>query len=275
MPFGGLLTVGLIGGGTSLLGGLFGSNAAKKASEQQVQQEQQALDFQKQIWAQQQQNLAPYLSAGQTSIQKLMGLLDNGTFGPGSTPAFTAPTLTEAQQSPGYQFTKQQGEAGLLKASAAAGGAISGGTLKALDQFNTGLADSTYNDVFTRALSTYQQNLAAQQQQYQQLFNPAALGVGATENLNATGSQTALNVANLMGNIGNAEAAGTVGSANSWINALNGVAGSATNGLLLSKLATPAGGGKVSTGGGIDPFADYLAGEGVGPGALSAPAFAG
>src|SRR5579862_3058487 len=176
MPFGGLLTVGLLGAGSSLFSGILGSNAAQDAAGQQVSAENHALNFQNQIWNQEQANIAPWLSSGQTSIAALMKALGNGSFGAGSNPTFTAPTLAEAQQTPGYQFAAQQGSKGILEGAAAAGGAISGGTLKALDQFNTGLADTTYNDVFSRSLSTYQANLAKQSQEFGQMLAPAQLG---------------------------------------------------------------------------------------------------
>lgn len=257
MPFFGLLTAGIIGAGASIFSGIEGSNAAKTASSQEVNQQQQALDFQKQMFATQQANQAPYLAAGNTSLGKLMGDLQSGQLGPGSlgavpqfTGSFSAPTLAEAQQTPGYQFTAQQGSKGILQGAGAAGGAISGGTLKALDSFNTGLADSTYNDVFNRALQTYNTGLQgyqaqlqgyqtganAQQQGFNQLLAPAQLGENATANINQTGTQVSQNVGNLMSQIGQSEAAGTVGSANAITSGVSGAAGSASQTLLLSQL---------------------------------------
>ena len=272
MPFGGLLVAGLVGAGASIFNGIEGSSAAKTASSQEVAQQNQALDFQKQVFAQQQANQAPYLAAGSTSLGQLMTALGNGTCGAGSlgavpqfTGSFTAPTLADAQQTPGYQFTAQQGSKGILEGAAAAGGAISGGTLKALDSFNTGLADSTYNDVFNRALQTYNTGLQgyqaqlqgyqtaanAQQQEFSQMFAPAQLGENATANINQTGTQVSQNVGNLMSQIGQSEAAGTVGSANAITSGVSGAANSASQTLLLSQLlpllraggATPAGTG--------------------------------
>lgn len=250
MPFGGLLTVGLIGAGGSIFSGIMGSSAAKTAAQQQADSAQQALDFQKQIWQTEQQNQAPFLQAGQTSIGMLMQGLQNGTFGPGSNPSFSAPTLEEARSTPGYQFTAQQGSKGILQGAAAAGGAISGGTLKALDQYNTGLADTTYNDVFNRSLATYSTGLQKQAQEYQQLYNPAALGEGSVQALNNSGTATANNVGNLMTQIGNAQASGTVGSANAISSGVTGGVNNFLQMLMLGKYlgtpGAPAGGGTPS-----------------------------
>lgn len=250
------LALGLAGlsAAGALGGAAIQSNAAKSAAQTQANAGNQAINFQQGIFNQQQKNQQPFLDAGQQSIGQLMQALQSGKFGPGSTgqvPQFTggtfaAPTLDEARATPGYQFTAQQGSKGILQGAAAAGGAISGGTLKALDTFNTGLADSTYNDVFNRSLSTYNEGLskyqaqlqgygaglAGQQQEFNQLFAPAQLGENASANINQTGTQLGQSVGNLMTGIGNATAAGQVGSANALSSGISG----ATNGILQSIL---------------------------------------
>mgnify|MGYP001011198921 CR=1 FL=1 len=44
--------------------------------------------------------------------------LSSGKFGFGSLPDFKAPTAEEARATPGYQFTQQQGEQGILRGAA-------------------------------------------------------------------------------------------------------------------------------------------------------------
>ena len=239
-----------------------GSHAAQTAAGQEVNAQTQALDFQKQMWDQQQQNQAPYLQAGQQSIGNIMKDLQSGQFGAGSlgavpqfTDKFTAPTLEQAQQTPGYQFTAQQGSKGILQGAAAAGGSISGGTMKALDSFNSNLANTTYNDVFNRAmqgyganlqgyqaqLQGYQTGMGAQQQEFNQEFAPAQLGANATQNLNNTGTQASQNIGNMMTGIGNSQAAGTVGSANATTAGLTGASNSILQGILMQNLFGGAG----------------------------------
>jgi hypothetical protein len=243
VPFGGLLTAGLIGAGGSIISSIFGSSAATKASQAQVAQEQKALDFQQGVYNDQKANQAPFVQAGHDSIGSLMAGFANGTYGPGSIPDFKAPTLAEAQATPGYQFTQTQGEQGIERGAAAAGGAFSGGTLKALAGFDTGLADSTYNDVFSRALSTYNSTLQTQQQGFNQLAGVAQIGEGAAANVNASGTSASTTIGNTLGNIGNAQAGGIVGSANSIIGGINGAAGSATLPFYLQSLTGAQGGG--------------------------------
>ena len=240
----------LIGGGLgaagSITSGALQANAAENASETQAQEAQNALNFQEQVYGQQQQNQAPFLAAGQTSIGQLMTGLGNGTFGPGTIPspgAFQAPTLAQAQNYPGFQFAEQQGDKGILEAAAASGGAISGGTAKSLEAYNQNLANTSYGNEFNQALSTYQaglaqygSQLAGQQQAFTQLATPAAIGEGATAALNNTGTSAAQNVGSLMAQIGNAQAAGTIGSTNAITTAIGSGTNGLSNNLLLSQL---------------------------------------
>jgi hypothetical protein len=280
----GLALAGGLGAAGSITSGIMGSNAAKTAAGEQVNAENNALDFQKQIWSQEQQNASPYLSAGSTSLGNLMTALSNGTFGAGSNASaptfnqtFTAPTQAEAQATPGYQFTAQQGSKGVLEGAAAAGGAISGGTLKALDTYNTGLANSTYNDVFNRSLAAYntglsayqanlqgyQANLQNQAQQYNQMLAPVQLGENAATNLNNQGQAVATNTGNLMTGIGNAQASGTVGSSNALTGGITGATNSLLQGALLNQIL-----GKIGNSSGVNIGATGSApiSSGIGPG---------
>jgi hypothetical protein len=246
VPFGGLLTAGLIGAGGSIISGLFGASSATKAAQAQTAEEDKALQFQEQEYSDQKANQAPFISAGQSSMAQLMAGFQNGTFGPGSTgpvPAFTAPTLAQAQQTPGYQFTQQQGEQGIERGAAAAGGAVTGGTLKALASYDTGLANSTYNTIYQQALSgygasmsTYQEQLAAQQQAFSQLSNTASIGESASANAGSTGAQAANTVGSTLSSIGNSTSAGIVGSSNAITGAISGATSAATLPIYLQSL---------------------------------------
>lgn len=250
-------------GGTLAAGGVassvIGANAAGKAANQQVSAEQQAIN---QTTAAQ----APYLSAGTTSLAQLMKGLQNGTFGAGSIPAFSAPTAAQAEATPGYQFTQQEGDKGILAGAAAAGGAINGGTLKSLAGYNSNLATTTYGNTFNQSLQTYAAALQGQQQAYNQIYQPSALGEAATQNQNASLSQ-------LLQAQGNSQAAGTIGAANainSGIgNVTNGIAGTLTLGQLLGSGGSGAGPVTIPTGAPVyNPATggSYAYQPGIGPG---------
>ncbi len=277
-------TAALILGGLAAAGGVassvIGSNAAKTASNQQVAQENKALDVQQQALDYTKQVESPFIGLGNTSVASLSDAIKNGTFGPGSLKSpnigtfdqaapnlgtFTLPTAADAAKTPGYQFALDQGLQGVNRGAAAAGGAFTGGTLKAGAGYAQGLASNTYQDTVQNALAGFQTNsnarlaeynaglagyqtntnaqlqayqaeLAKQAQEYQQLITPITIGQNAA-------SGTASNVANLsnsiggtFGNIGQSQAAGTVGSANAITSGITGGTNSITQSLLLNSL---------------------------------------
>lgn len=60
--------------------------------------------------------------------------------------------LSTLQNTPGYQFALQQGLRGVQSSAAAKGTLLTGGTLKALQGYGTGLADQTYQSSVRNAL---------------------------------------------------------------------------------------------------------------------------
>ena len=251
----------LVGSGISAVGGVtnaaLGANAAETAAGEEEQAAEQALQFQEQVYQQEQQNQAPFLEAGQTSIGALTAGLQNGTFGPGSLPAvpaapgaFVPPTLAQAEATPGYEFQQQQGAKGILEASAASGGAISGGTAKSLENFNQNLAQTDYGNVYNQALQGYAANLSqygsqlagyqtaqgVQAQEFNQLAAPAQIGEGAATNLTQAGTASSQNVAQLMTQLGQAQAAGTVGSTNAITQGISSTTSGINQDLLLGQI---------------------------------------
>lgn len=250
----------LAAAGGGVASSVIGSKASSNAAQQQAAGQQAGIDETRREFDIAQANSAPFVQAGQQSIGSLMDALKSGKFGVGSTGAapaeFKAPTLEEVQQTPGYQFAAQQGSKGILQASAAGGGGISGGTSKALQGYQTQLANTTYGDAFSRAMQAYQAQLAgygtklaANQQEFNQLLAPAQLGSGATTSINNTGTAAASNIAQLMASIGSSNAAGTIGSATSVANGINSATNGINQAMLYAKLFGKTSGG----GGGVDP----------------------
>ena len=235
------IAAGLIAGGLGAAGSIassvIGSNASSNASKQQVSAQDQALAAQQAQLAIENANQAPYVAGGQSTLSTLLSDLNNGTYGPGSVgaaPTYSMPTLEQVQSTPGYQFIQQQGEQGIQRGAAAAGGAITGGTLKNLATYDTNLANTSYQQQVANALQnynanmgTYQQNLATQAQGFNQLLAPIQLGEAASANQASAGNQTTAQIANTNTNIGSAQAAGTIGSASSINSGIGGVVNAA------------------------------------------------
>jgi len=263
----------LISGGTSLLGGLFGSNAASKAAEQQAAAANNAANF-----AKNQQNqalgtinsnltselglLSPYLQGGNQAMANLSSLVSapgQGLLTPW-TGQFQAPTAEQAAATPGYQFQVEQANKQAQNSAAARGGLLNGGTAKALAAYNQGLASENYNNVYNRSFNEYLQNynqfLTNQNNMYSRLRDLSGVGLSAANSgLGAYNAATGQTVGTLMDtsrtvgqdltNAGAAQASGTVGSANAWNGALSGIGNAALNYSLLRTLNT------------ASPFAGY------------------
>lgn len=144
---------------------------------------------------------------------------------------FTAPTAADARATPGYQFLQDQGTQAVQNSAAARGDLLSGNTLTDLTKFGQGLADTTYDQTYNRALQQYQQNYNIyennQNNQWNRLASLSGMGQTAVGQLNSAGSGAASNVGNiLMGTsnnmgrdimaAGGATATGYANQGNAW-----------------------------------------------------------
>ncbi len=80
------------------------------------------------------------------------------TFTPFVNGTFTAPTLEEAQNQPGYKFGLQQGQQALENSAAERGTLRGGGTLKDLFGYTNAAAEQNYGNVFNQDLTTFNTN---------------------------------------------------------------------------------------------------------------------
>lgn len=165
---------------------------------------------------------------------------------------------TKLDQTPGYQFTLQQGTKALQNSAAAQGLGLSGAQEKGLLSYATGLADQTYGNQYNRALQQYQTNYGIANDMVNRLSGLASLGQNAAAGVGNAGMQTASNIGNLITGAGNAQAAGTVGSANALSSGLSGLGGSS---LLYSLLNNSNASGGLNPGNttlyGSDPLGTY------------------
>jgi len=180
-------------------------------------------------------NLNPYLSAGQQGITSLASMLQPGG---ALTQQFTAPTLAQAQATPGYQFQQQQGSQAVQRAAAANGQSLGGATEAAIAQYTQGLADTTYNNLYNQQLTTFQTN---RNNTLQPLNTLIGVGQNATGQLNQAaqnygntsasfGLQGAGETAQLLNQLGNDKAAGSVAQGNIWGGVLGGAGTGAAQG---------------------------------------------
>lgn|SRR5215471_751958 len=229
---------GLQAGG-SLAGGKKGANAARDAANIQAAAAREAIAFQREVYEKNTQNLQPYMDFG----KNYLGPLDTQIGKFLAQPDFKwEPTMAQLEQTPGYQFTRDQGlKATQNQLTTTGGGAQRGGTSIAnAAQYATNLASTTYNQQFQNQLALWN----AQQGQGQARIAAAAMpvtsiGLPAAGALAGVGLQSASQIGNSLSQMGAAQASGVVGAANSQIAGMTGAtnaAGSLASNLLMMDL---------------------------------------
>jgi len=193
-------------------------------------------------------DLTPYMTAGGDALTSLSQLMQPGG---DLNRNFTFQDMQALD--PGYQFRMDQASKALQSSAAAKGGALGGGTLQSLANLNQNLASSEYGAAFDR----FQRQQDARFNRFNTLAgmgfnaanNAATLGLRGGEDLanyildpakwaanqryagNVAMANNAMttgsNLASLITGGGAAQAAGTMGSANAWANALGGVGSAA------------------------------------------------
>lgn len=261
------VAIGGIAAGVGAVGGAYiSSQGAKSAANTQAAAANNATQLQQQEWQQAQTNFQPYLNLGNAAINPLLTAMgynatqnSDGTYSINGVDSsnilqqrygnFTAPTAADAQNTPGYQFTLNQGLKATQNSAAARGLGTSGAALKGASTYATGLADSTYNDVYNRALQAYSANANTFNTNYNSAANNVnrlqglvSNGQNAAGNFASTGNQASANIGNTMTSGANAIAAGTVGSSNALSGALGSMGNSAMMYGLLQNNAGGAGG---------------------------------
>jgi hypothetical protein len=218
------MPVGVALGVASVTSAVVGASAAQSAAKTQAAAETSAANTMSQQYQQTRADLLPYNTAGQTAVSNIQG-----------TPAFDfQPTQAQLEATPGYQFSLGQGLNATQNSFAAQGLGSSGNALTGAANYAEGLAGTTYQNQFQNALSTYQTNLAKQQQL-------ATLGEGAAAQTGAFGTQTAANIGQTAVGAANASAAGTVGTAQALTGGIQG----ASNAYLYNQFFNPSSAGGI------------------------------
>lgn len=228
MPLGAALG---IGGIASAGASIYGANTAANAQTNAANQANQTI---RQQYAQNSQNLAPWMQNG-TNANNLMSYLtgtsstapagyNGGAGGQGALTQTFQPTMEQLQSTPGYQFTLGQGLKSVQNSYAAKGLGNSGAALKGAADYSSGLASNTYQQQF--------QNYWSQNQSiYNMLTGQSQQGLSAASALTGAGTTAAgQQSANTIG-MGQAQgaAANATGSALSGLGNTIGTYGSLSN----------------------------------------------
>lgn len=148
-------------------------------------------------------------------------------------------SMEDFEADPGYAFRQQEGMKGIEGGAAARGSLLSGGALKAIQKYGQDLASQEYGNAYGR----YN---ADQTNQYNRLAGLVNTGQGATNQLtNAAGNLGSNLSSNIIG-AGNAQAAGQIGQANAWNQAIGGISNAYQNNQLMNLIRNPGSGNQPS-----------------------------
>jgi len=205
------------------------SQAAQQASAAQSQAAQSGIDEQRRQFDLTQKLLQPYTEAGAPALQQQQAFL-----GLGGAPA-QQKAIQGIEQSPAMQAMLQQGENAMLQNASATGGLRGGNIQGALAQFRPQLLNQLIN------------------QQYERLGGLTSLGQKSAAGVGTTGQAMGVNVGNLMGQQGEAQATGILGQAAGQQQQANAFPQALGQGIGLYNT--------MGGGGGFNPFS-YLGGGG-------------
>lgn len=262
------VTMALLGaGGASLLGrglqSFFGYKGSKDAARTQARSATEAMGTLQDLYGQAGEQLAPYQQAGAQGLEALRAGTLGGDFQT-DVPQFQYDPF-EFEADPGYQFRMQQGLQGVERGAAARGGALGGGTMKALQQYGQGLASQEYGQEFDRyrgerafdygqLSDLYGRNVQQQGIRYGGLQNLAGIGQRAAGAQAGMTTQLGGQLADLMTGRGSALAAGQAGGMRAIGEGIGGLTGDIGNLALMFGLGgARSAGGAGAAGAGASP----------------------
>lgn len=231
MPLGAAIG-GVLGAGGAIGSALIGSSASKNASEQQTALGRESIANQNALFSKGLGLIQPFVDAGASGIGTLKDWLNPNMSGnplntlmklltPG---ASMTDTLS---QIPGFKFAQDWGQKAVQNIGSTQG--FGGNTLKAGADYATGVAQQGFGGLTNMLLNLFGSGSNA-------LQSLVSSGAGAAGSAFGNATQTGANMGSTFGNIGNAQAAGTLGSANAITGGINNGTNSVTNALFLSKL---------------------------------------
>lgn len=202
--------------GAVLGSSLIGANAAKSAGATQAAAADKANQLAYQMYQEQKGLQEPYRAAGVTAQNRLMDVLGlSGNTGAAdygiANKNFTPSDLTT---DPSYNFRLTEGLKALDRQAAARGGLISGGAIKAAQDYGQQSASQEYQNAFNR-YQTNRSNLL------QPLGSLVTSGQNAAANTGAAAGNYSTTAGNNITGGAAANAAGTVGATNALTNGLN------------------------------------------------------
>ena len=182
----------------ALASGVLGMAAANKAARAQERSARDQIAYSEQTRDMIRDDLSPYRQGGQTAWNALLS-----EYGLGARPE----GYGGYQSSPGYAWQMQQGQQAIDGSAAARGQLFSGATLRSQQQSGQGLAAQDYGNWLAG------------------LGGLAGAGQNAAAGMATANTNNAQMAGQALGSIGNARAAGAIGQANAFGDAIGNATG--------------------------------------------------
>ena len=214
--------IGAAIGGAGIAGALAQVFGASTAASAQTKLGEKAISAEQGMFGTAQAALNPYIQGGQKSLNTLVGALPQLT-------APYAPTLSNLEQFPGYQFAKDAGLEATQNSMAGQGLGRSGNALVGGANYSEGLASTTFQQGF-------QDYWANQQAKINAYLAPSQLGVGAAGALASAATTTGGQIGSAYQGIGQAQAGAATLGGSAVAGGLNTAAGGYTLAQLLPLL---------------------------------------
>ena len=203
---------GFAGGMSNMMQGSVNEAAANEASAEQVSAGLGAQQRANQVYGQSSADYNPFIQNGTQANNYLsQNAGPQGSLG-------RSFTMADFNQDPAYKFDVQQGLQAINNSNSVRGGALSGGTMKALQNYGQQQASNE----FGAAANRFTQN---QNQNFGQLSALSGQGLNAVQGQANLGQNYSNANTALMTNIGNAQAGGTLGAAAGQNQAIGGFFG--------------------------------------------------
>lgn len=194
MPIG---TGAAIIGGAALSGGL-GFLGSQSAAKTQADASNNALNFQRQVFDQNQANISPFLKIGRDASNQL------GDFTGLNPNANIENVLARFRASPDYSFAFGEGLRALENSAAARGGLLGGNFARGATEYGSNFANNYLQQYINRLMGITQ------------------LGASTATGNAQINNQSGALIGNTMQNVGTANASGIVGGTNALTGAISG-----------------------------------------------------
>lgn len=231
--------------GSTVVGGIMSSkaqkSAAKSAANAQTQAADKGIEEQRRQFDAVQKLMAPYVTAGNTALTRYSAL--SGLAGPEAQQAI----IQQIQGGPEYGALVRSGEEAILQSASATGGLRGGNTQAALAKFRPEILSTLIRDEYSR------------------LGGMVAGGQNAAAGVGSAGMQTGNNIANLYGQVGQAQAGQAIArgqaTADMWGNIAGSVGLAAGLGAFAQNPGAGAGGGVGGAAGNVGSTIGAVAGR--------------